>query len=144
MKKGALIFWVAVLVLVVGGVGASFFVKAGPGNLDPLVQCIANNGIKFYGAFWCPHCQRTKAEFGSSAHLLPYVECSTADGQGQTQVCKDKGISTYPTWIRPDGTSLVGEHTVQEWASFSGCTLDGQPIAPTTATSSSSEATKVQ
>src|SRR5262249_39650479 len=120
------------------------FGKSGPGTLDALAQCITNQGVKFYGAFWCPHCQRTKALFGNSAHLLPYVECSTPDGQGQTQVCKDKGITTYPTWIRPDGAQITGEHTLAEWAAFAGCTLDGQPTTPTVVATSTSQATQVQ
>lgn len=124
MKKGALIFWLVVLLLIVAGVGASVFVKQGPGNLDPFAQCLKDKGVIFYGAFWCPHCQRTKAMFGSSAHLLPYVECSTPDGQGQTQICKDKGIQSYPTWVFPNASStLTGEHTLQELSQASGCAL---------------------
>ena len=125
MKKGALVFWLIVLVLIVGGIGLSFVGKSGPSNLDPFTQCLKDKGVIFYGAFWCPHCQRTKALFGSSAHLLPYVECSTPDGQGQTQVCKDKGIQSYPTWVSPNAstTPLTGEHTLQELSQFSGCPL---------------------
>ena len=123
MKKGALIFWVVVLLLVVGGVGMSVFVKSGPGNLDGFTQCLKDNGAVFYGAFWCPHCQRTKALFGSSARLLPYVECSTPDGQGQLQVCKDKEIQSYPTWIFADESRLTGERTLKELAEKTACVL---------------------
>lgn len=140
MKKGVTIFWLILLVLIVLGVGASFFVKSGPGQYDKLAMCIKNNGVIFYGAFWCPHCQRTKAEFGSSEQYLPYTECSTPDGQGQTQVCKDHGITTYPTWIRPDGAQLTGEHTIQEWAAFSGCTLSGDKTAFSTIGTSTQQA----
>jgi len=124
MKKGALIFWVVVLLLVVGGVGMSVFVKSGPGNLDGFTQCLKDNGAVFYGAFWCPHCQRTKELFGSSARLLPYVECSTPDGQSQLQVCKDKKVESYPTWTFTDSTTvLTGERTLQELSEASGCAL---------------------
>lgn len=123
MKKGALIFWVIVLLLVVGGVGMSVFVKTGPGNLDGFTQCLKDKGVVFYGAFWCPHCQRTKALFGSSARLLPYVECSTPDGKGQLQICKDKSIQNYPTWIFPDESTLLGERTLKELSEKSGCIL---------------------
>ena len=34
-----------------------------------------------------------KAMFGKSSKYLPYVECSMPDGQNQTLVCKDKGIT---------------------------------------------------
>src|SRR3989344_414689 len=82
---------------------------AGPGKYDEFTKCLEEKGAVFYGAFWCPHCQAQKKLFGSSAKLLPYVECSTADANGQTQICKDKGITSYPTWILPDGTLVPNE-----------------------------------
>jgi hypothetical protein len=69
-----------------------------PDKYDDLAKCIKNSGAIFYGAFWCPHCQDQKAEFGRSSQYLPYVECSTPDGQGQNQVCTDAGVKQYPTW----------------------------------------------
>ena len=145
MKNGVLVFWGIIIVLIIAGIGSSFFFSSQPNKLDAVAQCIKSKGIVFYGAFWCPHCQRTKALFGASAKLLPYVECSTADGQGQTQICIDKKISSYPTWIRPDGAILNGEHTLDEWAAFSGCTLTGQKTAFSSASSTSAgTSTKVQ
>ncbi|MEN9560944.1 MAG: hypothetical protein RIQ56_217 [Candidatus Parcubacteria bacterium] len=129
MKKGVLIFWGIIILVIALGVGASFFKTAAPGKHDQLAQCIKSRGVVFYGAFWCPHCQRTKGLFGSSAKYLPYVECSTPNGQGQLQICIDKKVQSYPTWIRPDGGIMTGEHTLEEWASFSGCTLEGQETA---------------
>lgn len=123
MKKGVMIFWLALAVLVIAGVGLSVFSSNRPGQLDSFAQCIKSKEVIFYGAFWCPHCQRTKAQFGSSAKYLPYVECSTADGQGQTQVCIDKKITTYPTWMKSDGTTITGEHTLTELSQFTGCPL---------------------
>jgi len=38
------------------------------------------------------------------------------------KICKDKNITSYPTWERPDGARMDGEHPIEEWASFSGCT----------------------
>ena len=123
MSKGALIFWGLIVVLIVLGLGAAFFVKTGPGDLDSFTQCLEDKGAIFYGAFWCPHCQRTKALFGNSAKLLPYVECSTPDGKSQLQECKDKEIKTYPTWIFTDGNILTGERTLQELAEKTACAL---------------------
>ena len=146
MKKGVLIFWAIIVLVIALGVGASFFKTTASSKYDALAQCIKKQGVIFYGAFWCPHCQRTKALFGSAAHYLPYFECSTPDGQGQTQACIDKKIQSYPTWIRPDGEIMNGEHPIEEWASFSGCTLDGQTTAFSTVSTSSTttEETKVQ
>jgi thiol-disulfide isomerase/thioredoxin len=86
-----------------------------------LAQCLTKNGAKFYGAFWCPHCQATKVMFGTSASQLPYVECSTPDGRGQTDQCTQQGITSYPTWKFKDGTILQGEQTFAALAEKSGC-----------------------
>lgn len=125
MKKGVTIFWILIIVIIVLAFGSSFLLKAAPGQYDTLAMCMKEQGAIFYGAFWCPHCQNTKALFGNSAKLLPYVECSTPNGQGQTQECKDAGIQSYPTWKRPDGAELKGEHSIAELAAFAGCTVEG-------------------
>ena len=123
MKNGTLIFWVCILLLVVAGVGASVLVRPGPGQLDSFAQCLTEKGATFYGAFWCPHCQAQKRMFGSSAKLLPYIECSTPDGQGQLQACKDKEVQQYPTWEFEDGERLTGEIPLTQLAEKTGCTL---------------------
>lgn len=123
MKKGVVIFWLVLLALIAGGVGLSLYASAKPGKLDTFAQCLKDRGAVFYGAFWCPHCAATKALFGSSEKYLPYVECSTPDGQGQLDVCKEKGITGYPTWIFADGAILNGERTLQELSLKTGCAL---------------------
>ena len=123
MKRGVLIFWGIIISLIVLGVLTSFMVSARPSKLEPFAQCLKDSGTIFYGAFWCPHCQRTKAMFGSAAKLLPYVECSTPDGKGLFPICQEKNIESYPTWIFPDGKILTGERTLQELADASGCEL---------------------
>jgi thiol-disulfide isomerase/thioredoxin len=94
-----------VVVLVIGGL---VYTSRLPGNLDSFATCLKDKGATFYGAFWCPHCQEQKAMFGRSRSKLPYVECSTPDGNGQTEVCKDKKIIGYPTWEFADGTRETG------------------------------------
>lgn len=93
------------------------------GKYDVFVNCIKEKGVVFYGAFWCPHCNNNKEMFGNSKNLLPYVECSTEDGQGQVQVCKDEGITGYPTWKFADGTKLPGEITLETLAQKTSCAL---------------------
>ncbi len=116
--------WIVGL-LVLGGLTALLVVQANkPGKYDNLAQCINNSGAKFYGAFWCPHCQATKAMFGKSAKLLPYVECSTPDGKGQLSICTEKDIKGYPTWIFSDGSQLQGEQTIQVLADKTSCPLN--------------------
>ncbi len=94
-----------------------------PGKYDALAQCIKDKGAIFYGAFWCPHCQTQKKMFGSSAKLLPYVECSTLDGKSQLPECTAKGVSSYPTWEFLDGTRLNGEIELVDLAAKTGCAL---------------------
>ncbi len=135
--KNSTIVWILVVVLVV--LGTIFLVKTPgkPGELDGLAQCLKDKGVTFYGAFWCPHCQAEKAAFGRSARLLPYVECSTPDTQGQTQICIDKKVTGYPTWVFPDGTRQEGEMTPQELADKAGCTLSGVATSSVAVTSTS-------
>jgi hypothetical protein len=60
---------------------------------------------------------------------LPYVECSTADGKGQLAVCKDAGVTSYPTWEFPDQTRQSGEVPLAILAEKTGCTLPlGEPV----------------
>lgn len=110
---------------------------------NAFAQCLSDKGLKFYGAFWCPHCQAQKREFGGAVKLLPYVECSTPDGKGQTQICKDNDIQSYPTWVYPDGTRTTGESSLSALAQKSGCELPGKTDAtPATTTSGASSAAK--
>src|ERR1700677_3533911 len=60
------------------------------GKYDAFAQCIANTSTTFYGAWWCPHCQAQKTEFGDAAKYLPYVECANTD-TSEKQSCIDIG-----------------------------------------------------
>jgi len=118
------IIFVIIVVLLVGGFGVymSKYGGSGTGKLDSFAQCLGTNGAEFYGAFWCTHCQSQKALFGSSKKYLPYVECSNPD-QTQVQVCKDKKIEGYPTWIFKDASRLTGEVPLQTLAEKTQCVL---------------------
>lgn len=94
-----------------------------PGELDGFALCLEEKGAVFYGAFWCPHCQSQKAMFGRSEKLLPYVECSTPDGQNQAEECRAKNIEGYPTWEFNDGSRLTGEIPLETLAEKTGCEL---------------------
>lgn len=126
MNNNTLIIGGTVLLALVLGVFVFFGDTTEPipsGTYDEFAQCIKDSGTTFFGAFWCPHCQAQKAMFGSSARLLPYVECSTPDGEGRLQVCIDEGIESYPTWEYPDGTRQSGEVPLVTLAEKTGCTL---------------------
>ncbi len=124
----ALIIAGAVIVSTKGGA------RGEPSPNETLARCLTDTGTKFYGAFWCSHCQRQKALFGSAVHLLPYIECSLPDGSGVTEVCRAAGIEGYPTWVFPDGSRLSGEAAIETLAARSGCSGGG--ATTTTATAS--------
>jgi hypothetical protein len=111
------------IILLVGGIYWLITASTGPGKYDTFAQCVKENGAVFYGAFWCPHCQNQKKMFGNSAQYLPYVECSTPDGNGQLATCTDKNIESYPTWEFSDGTRETGEVSFSKLAEKTSCQL---------------------
>jgi uncharacterized membrane protein len=83
------------------------------GPEDPTTRALAEHlkeeGVLFYGASWCPHCQEQKRLFGASASRLPYIECSVAGPNApQSVACSQAGVRTYPTWII-NGRAIVGQ-----------------------------------
>lgn len=122
MKKQITI--IAIILLATLGIGLYLSTRPQkPGKLDSFATCIKDSGTSFYGAFWCPHCKEQKELFGSSVKLLPYVECSTPDGQNQTQICIDKGVKAYPTWVFPNGEQITGTLSLEELATKTSCPL---------------------
>ncbi len=110
-----------VLLAVTSGGGANKVVDT---KYDGFAQCLNDKGAVFYGAFWCSHCKAQKKLFGSSQRLLNYVECSTADANDTTQVCKEKNITGYPTWEFADGSRpFKGNATLAQLAEKTSCVL---------------------
>ena len=114
------------ILLIVLAVSMLMLSGCSPKNYDSFVSCLNENGVTFYGAFWCPHCQNQKKLFGSSAEKLPYVECSTPDGKSQAKVCVDAGITSYPTWEFADQSRLTGEISLERLASKAGCKIEDE------------------
>lgn len=120
-----------VVVLVVAAVGIFMFAPQSqtngtnvpPGTYTEFAQCLKDSGSIFYGAFWCPHCNAQKRMFGDASDLLPYVECSTPDQKSQLAICKDAGVTGYPTWEFPDKTRQTGEVPLAVLAEKTGCLL---------------------
>ena len=61
---------------------------------DAFAKCLTEKGLTFYGAEWCSHCKSQKELFGDSLKYIKYVECPD-----NIQICIDKGVQGYPTWI---------------------------------------------
>ncbi|TSC60412.1 MAG: hypothetical protein LiPW15_290 [Parcubacteria group bacterium LiPW_15] len=123
VKKSKIIWSVVGIILFAGLIWLVFIQPYQADKYDSFATCLKDSGAVFYGAFWCPHCQDQKAEFGRSERLLPYVECSMPDGQTETQVCIDKGIKSYPTWEFKDGSREYGKLDFSTLVKKTGCTL---------------------
>ncbi|MEK9152158.1 MAG: hypothetical protein AAB692_02230 [Patescibacteria group bacterium] len=118
---------IAAVILVVGAVAYQERKPKGPDLKGDLAQCLTDKGVKFYGAYWCPHCTSQKKLLGDGMKKVTYVECAVyGDPQAQTQACKDAGITNYPTWIFGDGTKVTGEQSLVELADKSGCPWTGR------------------
>jgi hypothetical protein len=91
------------------------------GAYDKFAQCLTDKGAVMYGAEWCSHCKVQKAAFGDSFRLIKYVECPD-----NTQLCIDKGVQGYPTWLIGTSTKLEGfdeNKTMKELSDATGCPL---------------------
>lgn len=85
-----------------------------------LVEHLISKDVKFYGAYWCSHCQTQKSLFGAvAAAKLPYVECAADGENSQRQLCKDKDIKMFPTWVI-DGKYFTGSKDLKEIAELTG------------------------
>lgn len=114
---------VGMIMLKIYNTGGTQSTKNTPSTpIDVFAQCLTDAGAKFYGAYWCPHCQAQKKLFNDSK-FLPYVECSTPNGQAQTKICIDAKITGYPTWEFKDGSRLDGEQTFESLAGKTNCSL---------------------
>ena len=85
-----------------------------------LVEHLAVNDVKFYGAYWCSHCQQQKSLFGAAAAAkLLYIECDADGEKSQRQLCKDKNIQMFPTWVI-GGKYFTGTKDLKEIATMTG------------------------
>ncbi len=100
------------------------------GKYDSFAQCLVTKGVKFYGAFWCPHCQAQEKALNASRQKLEreglYVECSTPT-QSENAVCADKKIETFPTWTFPNGITFENSTTPKICSLFPG-SPDDDPL----------------
>lgn len=109
--------------LVVIGGWYFFSSNVTPGRHDTLAKCLKDKGAILYGTFGCSHCQNQKALFGKSSQFLPYVECSTPDGNNVREECVRAGVKGYPTWQFPDGSRELGEMSLRRLSEKTSCPL---------------------
>ncbi len=109
---------ILVMFLLAGALAFSLSRKEPETDYSAFAQCLAGKDVVMYGAAWCSHCQNQKAAFGEAFKYVKYVECPD-----NIPLCTDKGIQGFPTWIFPNGVTLVGEQPLAKLAAESGCPL---------------------
>ncbi|WP_320663458.1 vitamin K epoxide reductase family protein [Prochlorococcus sp. MIT 1223] len=100
-------------------------------NLPPIVQRESNDsaielakhlkdeGAKMYFAYWCKYCALQKELFGKEAvSELLLVECAEDGVNNQSALCKEKGITSYPSW-EINGEITSGAQSLEELAKIS-------------------------
>lgn len=90
-------------------------------KIETLSKCLTENNVVMYGAFWCPHCARTKKNFGPAFKNINYVECDPRGDNEQSELCIEKKIESYDTWEFASGERVIGEPTFEVLAEKSGC-----------------------
>tara|TARA_Y100001968_G_scaffold49997_2_gene40419 strand:+ start:8251 stop:9195 length:945 start_codon:yes stop_codon:yes gene_type:complete len=64
-----------------------------------LASYLTNKGAVMYFAYWCKYCALQKELFGKEAvQKLTLIECAEDGQNNQNLLCKEKGISSYPSW----------------------------------------------
>lgn len=101
-------------------------------NYDAFAQCLTEEGMTMYGAFWCPHCLEQKELLGDSFEFIDYVECDPRDPAQEAERCLAENIESYPTWTYPDGRRWEGTQTLETLSSVTGCALPGAEAASDT------------
>ncbi len=94
-----------------------------PGKYDDFAKCLTEKNIKEYGAFWCPNCAKQKELFGKSFKYINYIECDARGDNAQPELCREKGITGYPSW-EINENFLQGVQSLNKLSEESGCELN--------------------
>jgi len=121
------LFTVIIILLIVAGGGYVFFAQqkntvVAPNDISELIvlaQCLREHDITMYGSRYCQYCERQKKSFGATWDYVPYVEC-----ESNKELCAQKNIIVYPTWILADGSRIVGEQSFEKLANLSDCPVE--------------------
>jgi len=103
------------------------------GQYAALAQCLTEKGVKFYGAYWCGHCQTQKKMFGDDFRYITSFECDANGKDGNPEACIEAGIQAYPTWSFPGQGLVVGAQSIETLAQKANCTdalnVSGEAVA---------------
>ena len=73
-------------------------------------MCGSEGWLRDYSRFCslCSHCQDQKALLGDDWDNIEIIECSEEGENSQKEICKEAGITVYPTWKFSDGEIVKG------------------------------------
>ncbi len=121
MRKLLLITGLFVAILLVGCTPVK------DGKYAKLAQCLTDKGVKFYGAFWCPHCSEQKKLFGSDIRKVTYIECDARGAGANPAACNAAGVVKYPSWFFPGQGITTGVFKPEELAKKANCSIEEAP-----------------
>jgi len=90
---------------------------------EDLAQCLVDNGVRTYGAWWCPPCHYQKSLFGKQAWKIMeqnHTECYEEGIFKMKPICVEAGIERFPS-IDFQGKRITSVLTLEQLSEFSGC-----------------------
>uniref|UniRef100_A0A7S0FZY3 Thioredoxin domain-containing protein n=1 Tax=Pyrodinium bahamense TaxID=73915 RepID=A0A7S0FZY3_9DINO len=94
--------------------------SSGPRELA-VAKALSGSGVTMYGTYWCGFCDEQRQLFGREAWAeVPYVECDARCQGAQPEKCQAAGVTSFPTWVLPDGRQLKGYLTMERLESLVG------------------------
>ncbi|MEK6862597.1 MAG: hypothetical protein AABW57_00325 [Nanoarchaeota archaeon] len=119
-----ILFYSIAFIIIVSLVYYGIYTSAQPGKYDDFAKCLTENDVKEYGAFWCPKCAEQKKMFEKSFKYVTYIECDARGDNAQPELCQEKNIRGYPTWIINDSLKYEGVQSLERLSQYSGCKLN--------------------
>lgn len=88
-----------------------------------LADCVRDSGAVMYETSWCPACKAQRKEFRGYITRIKTVQCDLGGKKkGKTRAeCKRMDITSYPTWVFGDGSSVSGFLSAKDLAQRTGC-----------------------
>lgn len=88
-------------------------------KLKEFSNCLAEKGIKIYGANWCGYTKKLAIDTLGGYDIAgeAYIECTEEEA-----LCAQEGISGYPT-IKFNGEAYQGARTLESLGGITGCAV---------------------
>jgi len=87
--------------------------------IEKLAKYLTDQGMVFYGAYWCAHCKEQKKILGDAMKYIDYVECDPEGENANPDECSAQKIEAYPTWVYK-GQKYQGAKSLAELAKITG------------------------